>query len=243
MFCALKGATLIPRREMARQSPVTINDLPASELVPATRKPATGVESRPPRLHPRAVVEVTETIVHLVRHGESTWNRERRIQGQTADIPLTALGFAQARIATDVLRGRVSGPAVLWSSDLLRARQTAQVIGDTLGIAARFDRDLREQFLGEMEGQLVRDLVPEPTPEGQHAAEVRWAGGESLHDVFIRVHGAFARILRGAPHHVLVVSHGDTLRVASALLNGRGHRDVDAEVPGNGTVTSIPLSR
>ena len=185
-------------------------------------------------------------VLHLVRHGESTWNVQRRLQGQTAHPALTPLGVRQAQDAAAVLASRVDDAAMLWSSDLVRARQTADVVGHRLGLPVRETAALREQALGSMEGRLTRDLVPEPTPPGRHISEIRWAGGESVADVHERIGAFLGGLLRAdgaeadgprAMEHVLV-SHGDTIRIALAWLDGRGHRDVEWTPIPNGAVVT-----
>jgi probable phosphoglycerate mutase len=170
--------------------------------------------------------------VHLVRHGQSTWNVERRLQGQTAHPPLTDLGREQARRAADRLWG-IDAPIV--SSDLVRARETARIIA--AGRPVTLDARLREQALGDLEGRLTRDLVAQPT-EGE-ISEVRWGGGESLQDVYARLADFFAE-QRG---DLILVTHGDTLRVALALLDGRTHHDVDWRQIPNGAVITRTTGR
>jgi probable phosphoglycerate mutase len=184
---------------------------------------------------------VTATLVHLVRHGESTWNAERRLQGQTGHPPLTALGLQQAREAAVRLRELVAGdPVAVWSSDLVRARQTADEVGTALGTAVRTDPALREQALGTLEGRLPSELAAEPPPPGMELGEVRWGGGESVRDVHARVGAFFDRVLRTAPRHLVVVSHGDAIRVARAWLHGLSHREVDwTDALANGGVLTV----
>ncbi len=180
--------------------------------------------------------------VHLVRHGQSTWNREGRLQGQTIHPSLTALGRRQAATAAATLSGRLDGPAILWSSDLVRAAMTAAVIGTRLGLPVHHDEALREQSLGRFEGRLARSLTPEPIPPGSHVAHMWWGGGESTADVYRRVGRFMTRELvhpATSATHVVVVSHGDTIRVARAWLLGRGHRDLESEEIPNGSVTSV----
>jgi len=183
--------------------------------------------------------------VHLVRHGESTWNRERRLQGQSVHPPLTDLGREQARAAADTLAALLAadpGPTELWSSDLVRAARTAAVVGTRLRLPVRHDEALREQSLGTLEGRLTRDLRPVPTPTGQHVGEVRWGGGESTADVHIRVGRFLTRELRPPRpgiRHLVLVSHGDTIRVARAWLLGRTHRELDWDDLPNGSVTTV----
>ncbi|WP_297739597.1 histidine phosphatase family protein [uncultured Tessaracoccus sp.] len=177
--------------------------------------------------------------LYLIRHGESTWNVEGRLQGQAMHVPLTALGELQAAQAAEELAGE--GIVALWSSDQLRAEQTARIIGERLGISPRCTALLREQGLGELEGRLASELQPEPTPPGKHISEVAWGGGESICDVHRRLQGlcAVLREEHGPDERVALVSHGDTLRVLLAVLQGRGHRDVDWVPIANGSVTQV----
>lgn len=174
-----------------------------------------------------------------MRHGQSTWNAEGRLQGQTVHPPLTAAGWEQARAAAAEVARRVRrGPVEVWSSDLVRAAQTAEVVGRALGVPVHHDEGLREQALGRLEGRLARDLSPEPTPAGRHVTEVRWGGGESIADVHLRIRWFLARVLpvRG---HLVLVSHGDAIRVACAVIRGEGHRSVSWDPVVNGDVLSL----
>jgi len=154
---------------------------------------------------------VTELI--LVRHGETAWNRERRIQGVT-DIPLNDAGREQARDAAAALAAILpaDAPLVIVSSDLSRARETASVIGSVLGTpATRVYPELRERAYGEAEGALVdefRDRWGE-----WHVAQV--PGAEPWADVRSRGVRGLRRIARDvraetapAAATVVAVSHG-----------------------------------
>ncbi|WP_353080952.1 histidine phosphatase family protein [Tessaracoccus lapidicaptus] len=179
-------------------------------------------------------------ILHLVRHGQSTWNLERRLQGQRMDVPLTTLGLSQAEAAARVLDGVPLSEVV--ASDQLRALQTAEVIAARHGAPLRTSALLREQALGSLEGMSYDDLTEEPVPDGLHLSEVRWGGGESVAEVHGRL-SEFVAELRshhGVGEHLAVVSHGDTLRILLAVLAGRGHRDVEWVEFGNGQVVSVP---
>ena len=111
-------------------------------------------------------------VIHLVRHGESTWNAEGRLQGQVADVPLTHRGRGQARRAAAQLAGR--GVDALVTSDLVRAAQTAHEVGVATGLVPVPEPALREQALGELQGRLTRDLQTQPPPPGCTSA--RFAG-------------------------------------------------------------------
>ncbi|MDO5285286.1 MAG: histidine phosphatase family protein [Actinomycetia bacterium] len=182
------------------------------------------------------------TYLLLVRHGQSTWNLERRIQGQTMAVPLTDLGRDQARrAAAEVARLVPPGTTVL-ASDQLRAWQTAEIVAAEIGATVRAEPRLREQSLGRMEGLTEAELVPEPTPEGVDIADVRWGGGESLADVSVRLQDLLGSL--ATYEEVVLVSHELTLRVLLALLDGRTHRDCDFDLPmPNGAVLQRHLDR
>ena len=187
----------------------------------------------------------TRLTLHVVRHGQSTWNAEGRLQGQLPDPELTALGRSQAaQAAQDIARAVAGATVCVWSSDLVRARQSAQVIAARLHVPVRQDEALREQDLGERQGRLISELGPAPAPPGVHPTEVRWPGGESVADVYDRVCRWLPHALGTGHEHVAVVSHGDTIRVLLAVLRGGGHRDVDlTENVRNGSVTVVRIAR
>lgn len=157
-----------------------------------------------------------------MRHGESTWNVAGRVPGTAPGVPLTPRGEAQARAI------RLAGwaPTRVVSSDLERAAATAALVAEPLGLEVEHDARLREQDAGTLTGRLARELAAEPTPPGRHVHEVRWGGGESIADVCARVR-AFVADVRATPEAtVVVVSHGGTLQVLTAVLAGASWRDV-----------------
>lgn len=90
------------------------------------------------------------SLIGLVRHGITSWNKEGRAQGQT-DIPLDEEGMMQARALADRLSGEEWD--VIYSSDLLRARQTAEIIAERIGVSdLKLDMRLREIHCGKIEG-------------------------------------------------------------------------------------------
>lgn len=156
------------------------------------------------------------------------------------DVPLTELGLSQAAAAARVLDG--ARLAAVVTSDQLRAVQTADVISARAGAPVRHTALLREQALGSLEGVSYDDLREEPVPEGLHISEVRWGGGESVADVHARM-AVLVGQLRDAHAHdeLAIVSHGDTLRILLAVLEGRGHREVEWIEFANGQVLSRVL--
>jgi broad specificity phosphatase PhoE len=181
------------------------------------------------------------TALILIRHGETDWNRDRRIQGST-DIPLNDNGRAQARATAAVLRERLPGadqPTIV-SSDLARARETAEIIAGELGLAApRTYRGLRERAYGEAEGLGVDEF--RARWGDWYTAEV--PGAEPWPDLRERGIAALGRAVRDhrratapAGASLIVVSHGalirEIIRHATAgelppegerLLNGSAH--------------------
>ncbi len=145
----------------------------------------------------------------LVRHGESTWNRRGLVQGQTAHVPLTSTGHRQAARAAELVREHQ--PTQVWTSDQLRARQTARHICAAVGLDPRVDVRLRERSYGHDEGRPV-DQVP-----AAGRPDVTAEGGETFDDVVTRV-GSLLEELTAATGPVVVVTHGDTLRAALACL-------------------------
>ena len=162
----------------------------------------------------------------LVRHGQSTWNHEHRIQGQL-DPPLSAEGLRQAEVLGARLAGRKF--AGFYSSDLKRAFETAQAIGALVGVAPQAMASLREIFLGEWEG-LTTDEIAKRFPKAWAAwvDEPDWdvvPGGEGAANFDARVAAALDDIFRRHQQgDVLVVTHGGVIQVALHRVVGRPSR-------------------
>lgn len=171
--------------------------------------------------------------LYLVRHGQSTWNVEGRIQGQTTWPELTRVGRGQARDAAASLRG--VGAVALYSSDAVRALQTAEVIGAAVGLRPLVDERLREQHWGVLQGQRGPVASAQATALGPHE---RVDGGESSTEVEHRVRSLLAAVLPSSGALILV-SHGDTIRAAIAVLQGESRQVVPTGEIANGSVTVI----
>jgi broad specificity phosphatase PhoE len=160
----------------------------------------------------------------LARHGETDDNREPvRVQGFT-DTPLNDIGRAQARGLAE--RVADSGFRSLWSSDLARARETAEIVGARIGFEPRLDQRLREANRGLWEGSLFIDIERED-PAGfaawRRAGDTfRFPGGESLLEQQQRVTEALTEIHAGAELPALVVCHGGSIRVMLCASDPRG---------------------
>ena len=160
----------------------------------------------------------------LVRHGETAWNAERRLQGHL-DLPLNETGLLQAEATAASLSGQRF--AAFYCSDLVRARQTAAAAGRLLGLAPVFEPDLRERHYGAFQG-LTYDEARERFPDAYArftAREPGFAfpeGGESLAGFAARIRAALERIAaRHAGQTVLIVSHGGVLDIAHRLATGK----------------------
>ncbi len=162
----------------------------------------------------------------LVRHGESTWNAARRIQGQL-DPPLSDRGVVQAQEAAERFAGHRL--EALYSSDLRRTWQTAELIGLAVGVDPIPEPGLREIALGAWEGKTREELMAEyPELWERWAREPNWdlvPGGEGAQPFAERVDATLARLRQRHPNgDVLCVTHGGVIQVAVLDVVGRASR-------------------
>lgn len=179
------------------------------------------------------------TLLTLVRHGQTDWNLTRRIQGAT-DIPLNDTGRADALAAAQALQDRAYD--AIYTSPLVRARETAQIIAGQLGLAEpALTKGMREREFGVAEGTEVADYIAR---YGGWHSEV--PGAETLDAVCERAMDSLDRIARAARRRsapkaesLIVVTHGGVIRAllmhvsggtlpreGDALRNGSVHRFV-----------------
>jgi glucosyl-3-phosphoglycerate phosphatase len=159
----------------------------------------------------------------LLRHGRTEWNRARRAQGH-ADVPLDDVGRAQARAAAPLVAAL--HPSRLWSSDLARARQTADILARRCGLAVAEDARLREFSVGERQGLTWGEAIErfpwiaQGVGLGERLAGV--PGSESDADVRARIAPAVEEHLGTlAPGETgVVVGHGAALKLALGALLG-----------------------
>jgi broad specificity phosphatase PhoE len=152
----------------------------------------------------------------IVRHGESTWNAQSRWQGQ-ADPPLSLLGERQAQEAAERLVEHASIAAV-WTSDLVRARRTAELIASQLGVQrVHAEPRLRERDVGSWSG-LTRDEIEDRWP-GYLAARRAPPDFEGDAELLARTTAALAAAVDGSTSgDVLVVTHGGVVRTIERSL-------------------------
>jgi probable phosphoglycerate mutase len=168
---------------------------------------------------------MSETTLIVIRHGETAWNREKRMQGIT-DTPLSEVGRAQAQALGRRLAGHEF--TALYASDLSRAWDTALAIAEHTKREAVADRRLRERRFGIFEG-LTAGEIQERFPE-EHARfasrdpDYEVPGGESAREFTDRCLGCLSEIAdrhRGA--NVVVVTHGLVLDALYRAAHGLAH--------------------
>ncbi len=182
----------------------------------------------------------------LVRHGETPWNVTMQYQGH-ANVPLNERGLEQARRAA--ARLRPYGATALYSSDIVRAWQTAEQIGAILGLAPTPMPELREIDVGQWEGLTPEELYrrfPDHMAEYRRdpARTVR-LGGESYAQLQARALVALEQIQeRHAPGDVVVaVSHGGTIRALLCHVIGLDLGNFGRMWLDNGSLTELRLGR
>ena len=158
-------------------------------------------------------------MIILVRHGETFWNRERRIQGHT-ESALTPLGERQALAMADTVADlvrREPGDWTLVSSPIGRARQTAEAVARATGLTPAIDARLAEICCGEWEGQLWSDISRRhPEAAGTGDQFFLAPGGETYDDVMGRASDWLVTLPPEPGRKVIAVSHG----VWGRLLRG-----------------------
>jgi len=171
------------------------------------------------------------TTLLLVRHGETDWNRDGRWQGHS-DTPLNDAGRAQAR----QLAAELADVDVIYSSDLARARETAEILAEPNGLEVQLDPRLRERSFGAWEGMTAAEIEVEFADE--HA---RWMAGEApgaadaepFADFGARVEEFVEDVLADhAGETVLIVGHGGSIRVIHALAQGLDYVRDHGLIPG-----------
>ena len=167
--------------------------------------------------------ESMRTRLCIVRHGETDWNAQRRVQGQI-DIPLNAKGRTQAAaLARSLASERFSA---VYSSDLQRALQTAEPTASIQQLPIRRDPSLRERHFGVLQA-LTADEAQARHPQARlkHAArdpEYALESGESLAVFERRIGDCLEGLLRRhAGETILVVTHGGVLDIAYRRATGR----------------------
>lgn len=177
------------------------------------------------------------TVLWLVRHGQTDWNLSGKWQGQAPEAPgLNKAGREQAVAARDHLRG--THFSAIYSSDLPRAVQTAELIAEPCGLTVRLEPRLREINLGAWEGmpsaEIEAHFRQELEARARNPFRTRAPNGESPRDVAERVLQAVNEIV--AEHlngTVAIVSHGVSLGVIICHAEGIPMDEIYEHIPDN----------
>jgi probable phosphoglycerate mutase len=173
----------------------------------------------------------------MVRHGETAWNAEGRVQGQL-DIPLSRVGLAQAHAVAGVLSGQ--SYAALFCSDLVRVQQTARPLAERLGLAVQLDPRLRERHYGVFQGLTyaeARERLPEDYARFKaKLPDYSFGDGESLRAFSARCIACVGELASRHPGEALLLfTHGGVLEMVYRHATGRGlSTPRDFEIPNAG---------
>lgn len=160
----------------------------------------------------RTVATPTDMLLYCIRHGQTVYNAEGRVQGQT-DVPLSDVGLAQSEAVASALAGEPI--AAVYSSPLQRALQTARPLAARWGLPVHTDPRLMEIHLGDFQGRLRAELdreYPEVFARWRSGdPEFAFPGGETRRSLLDRSLAAFDAIRDTGHSHVAVVTHGALL--------------------------------
>jgi probable phosphoglycerate mutase len=181
------------------------------------------------------------THLFLIRHGETTFNYEGRVQGWL-DVPLSDHGLHQAeRIAHRLQHDTLQA---IYASDLLRARVTAEAIGRALNLPVQLDERLREHMLGALQGLNSEEIRAQfPARVAQQAISTQRVpapGEEPMEQFAARVRACVEDIVaKHSGQNVVVVSHGGTIHVLLALYLGMDIHRPSSFHFGNASLTKV----
>jgi broad specificity phosphatase PhoE len=175
----------------------------------------------------------------LVRHGESLGNRDRRYALSPHDLPLTELGYRQARQAAQRI-AELFRPHRVVTSLYKRASETARIIAGALGLPMEFEANLHEREIGAYRGRAYDSFAAEPDYDPQRPWAWKPQGGESYEDVQARVGPILDRLAAAHPGEgVVLVSHGAVMACLWAHVTGSWD---DAHIPPNCGIVLIEHS-
>ncbi len=180
------------------------------------------------------------TRIIAIRHGETAWNVDTRIQGQL-DIPLNSVGRWQAsRVAQALADESIQA---IYASDLLRAWETAGAIAETTGLPLQAHEGLRERGFGDFQGKTfaeIEALWPEQSRQWR-ARHPDWAppGGESLTALRARIVGAASELAaRHLGEQIVLVAHGGVMDVLYRAATGQ-----DVQAPRSWQLGNAAINR
>jgi broad specificity phosphatase PhoE len=178
--------------------------------------------------------------IYLIRHGETDWNQENRMQGQT-DIGLNALGIKQAKSIANGLPNTIDA---IVSSDLSRALDTARAIASANAGKIEVDSSLREIHLGSWEGKTWQEIKANHLDSRSILPSDAPHGGESLRVFFERSVAAFHGIVdRYRGRDIAIVTHGGVIKMILCDIQGIPIEQREHLVVDNASITVITATQ
>lgn len=186
--------------------------------------------------------EVALTQLLIVRHGETEWNADARVQG-FSDIPMNDAGRAQVHLTARELAGEKI--SAVYASDLSRARETGEIVAAPHGLPLQILPALRERCWGIWEGRSMPELAAEDPANYAKLQAGDWVspeGSEDYDDVQTRIVGAMEQIAAAhADETVVVATHGGPVKVFTAWVLGAPVAAHHKMRIGNASVTTVIL--
>lgn len=166
-----------------------------------------------------------KTII-TIQHTQSIHHTNGMV-GSWTDWDLSDLGVRQADSIGQKLAAELTGAYVLYSSDLLRAKHTADIVGGRLGLAPILRTELRERNLGRCVGKSVQWLREHREMEEKTVDDRLFSDGESRRDEWNRLRPFFDELISSSDENIILVSHGDLLGVFNAMWLGLSVEDLN----------------
>ncbi len=181
---------------------------------------------------------------YLVRHGQTSWNDTHRFQGWL-DIELDTIGMLQAKMLADYFKAEKIKH--IYSSDLSRARKTAQLIQQKTESPMTISKNLRELNVGKWEGltwdEITADFTEEEKLNEAHVFEMGGSGGETLTQFQERILESFNQIIsRESDQDIMIVTHGGVIRVLLCHILGCDISQRNALKIDNGSISILEIN-
>ena len=168
--------------------------------------------------------------IYFIRHGETIWNKEKKIQGQS-DIPLNEYGRELAHITADALKDIPFD--IVYSSPLIRAKETAEILTKNRNLEIHEDSRLVEMSFGEGEGESLPEIHAHPEMKLHNFIHnpgnyIPPAGGETFEELYTRCKSFIEEIILPAEKKydtMLLIGHGALIRGMIHCINNRPSKD------------------
>lgn len=184
--------------------------------------------------------------LYFVRHGQTDWNVEKKIQGKT-DIPLNAKGKEQAKSTAILIANGDYKVKKVYTSKCVRALETAEEIAKVCGLTCVPIDGLEEMNLGDWEGKSWSDIIKNETEFyeywNQHRRYERTPNGECYQDVFERLYDALIEIIDTEREDVVLVTHSAVIMSMRCLIEDDDFANMSKYNIDNAEIFSIDKER